>query len=251
MVVSFGPFGERRRCAARPSAGKSGVRRASRFEAGPVLLVAVLGSVAFLLWQAQRRQRRAALAPGSLIRPPPAAGGSMLEPLAPLKSAPAPELGSSMFRETGADPDDVELADVWDIPSYGGVTLTRAHRAAMAVHHGRPSELRRIALEMHSEGQDSEAGLLNNYALLLERSSHSRARVLAEVTRMLHEASAERRTSASQLRGAQRSREAPSASEMRPGAPAFEVEASGVPATDEVALVPMPVLAIGGQRRTG
>jgi hypothetical protein len=48
-----------------------------------------------------------------------------------------------------------------------------------------PAELRRIASEMQRAGRDSEAGLLCNYAVLLERSKLSNNRIMAEVTRML------------------------------------------------------------------
>jgi hypothetical protein len=241
MVVSFGPFGERRRPMLLRKAGKSGARRARSVEAGPVLFMAVLGSVAFLLWQAQRRHRRPAGAlgakaapqspgPDSLIRPPPNAG--------------------DMFRETGADRDDLALAEAWSVPSYPGVTLTGAYRAAMAVHLGRPSELRRIAIEMRSEGKDSEAGLLNNYALLLERSSSSRARVVGEVMRMLQAASAERNSAAAESLVAQRARPARGGSETQPGGPPVAPAREG-DASDDVPLVPMPVLPIGEKRRAG
>lgn len=90
------------------------------------------------------------------------------------------------------------------------------YRARQALRLGGPAELRRLAREMARAGWEAEAGLLDNYSLLLERSNTSRRRVLAEVARMLEAASVER--------------------EAAPGAARRP-------------LVPMPVVAIEGQRR--
>jgi hypothetical protein len=72
-----------------------------------------------------------------------------------------------------------------------------AQRATLAIRLGRPAELRRIAEDMDRAGLDIEAGLLTNYALLLETSRASRPRVLAEVTRLLQAAAGHRRNAVS------------------------------------------------------
>jgi hypothetical protein len=106
----------------------------------------------------------------------------------------------------------------------------------LAVHRGQSGELRRIAVEMDRAGLDTEAGLLNNYALLLERSHASRPRVLTEVTRMLQAAAAHRRTTpGTRLDGP---RDAPAAT-PKPGA--------ATPAPRP--LIPMPVSSIEARRR--
>ena len=64
-----------------------------------------------------------------------------------------------------------------------------APRAVLPVRLGR---LRELARELAQCGREAEAGLLDNYALLLERPSVNRTRVLAEVTRMLQAAEDER-----------------------------------------------------------
>jgi hypothetical protein len=98
---------------------------------------------------------------------------------------------------------------------------------------------------MDRAGLDVEAGLLNNYALLLERSRTSRPRVLAEVTRMLQAATAHRRT-------------APVAALEGPiGAAAVAATPTPPPATIHRArknaptrpLIPMPTLPIDARRR--
>lgn len=86
-----------------------------------------------------------------------------------------------------------------DLGSRGAVSslelpLPGVHRAAVAITLGRPAELRRLARDLQRAGQDTEAGLVENYALLLERVPVSRERVLTEVTRMLRAAAAERRS---------------------------------------------------------
>ena len=72
--------------------------------------------------------------------------------------------------------------------------LPAVHRAALAITLGKPAALRRLARDLQRIGQDIEAGLLENYALLLERGNPDRNRLLAEVTRMLRAAAAERRS---------------------------------------------------------
>jgi hypothetical protein len=72
--------------------------------------------------------------------------------------------------------------------------LPAVHRAALAITLGKPAALRRLARDLERIGQDVEAGLLDNYAVLLERSNPDRNRLLAEVTRMLRAAAAGRRS---------------------------------------------------------
>jgi hypothetical protein len=66
------------------------------------------------------------------------------------------------------------------------------YRAEQALERSGPAGLRRVAAEMSRAGLEVEAGLLDNYALLLERSSASHARVQHEVKRMLQAAAEER-----------------------------------------------------------
>jgi hypothetical protein len=80
-------------------------------------------------------------------------------------------------------------------PGSFELPLPAVHRAALAITLGKPNDLRRLARDLQRAGQDIEAGLLDNYALLLERSENpNRDRLLAEVTRMLRAAAAERRS---------------------------------------------------------
>jgi hypothetical protein len=242
MVVSFAAFvGRRPRALRRLTLKKSVSERRTRGEAGPVLVLVALGSVAFLMWQAQRRAKATA-AEGTLIRPPPPADVEQAFRVPPA-SAP-PDLGRPIFRELEPESDDVATNDVLSVPAYSGLALTELQRAAVAIQLGQPSDLRRIALEMELAGQDIEAGLLNNYALLLERSRNSRPRVLAEVTRMLQAALATRRE-------AHRERP-PSAVSSEPGAEPNAPRLAGESvASPQAPLVPMPVLAVGEKRRAG
>jgi hypothetical protein len=108
-------------------------------------------------------------------------------------------------------------------------------QAARAIALGKTSELRQIADEMARDGWDSEAGLLRNYALLLERSTASRERVLAEVSRMLEAAGRLR------ARAAPREKAAAADAIGAEPAPTSEPEASGVDAP----IQPLPTLSIG------
>jgi hypothetical protein len=108
-------------------------------------------------------------------------------------------------------------------------------RAAWAVTLGNTGELRCIASEMAGDGWDSEAGLLCNYALLLERTTASREQVLAEVSRMLEAgerlralAAAKQKTGATDATSAER-------------APVSEQAESCVDAP----IRPLPMLSIG------
>jgi hypothetical protein len=106
-------------------------------------------------------------------------------------------------------------------------------QAARAITWGRTSELRQIADEMARDGWDSEAGLLRNYALLLERSTASRERVLAEVSRMLE--------AAGRLRARAAPREKAAATDVVSADPTIEQDASGADAP----IQPLPTLSIG------
>jgi hypothetical protein len=132
--------------------------------------------------------------------------------------------------------------------------LPGMHRAALAITLGKPAELRRLAHDLQRAGQDTEAGLLGNYALLLERSSVSRERILAEVTRMLRAAAAERRSARRDSPAIPWPPTAPwhdSVSAAREG-PAVD---DAAPAPRHVAgaqassVVPLPMLALGAGRR--
>jgi hypothetical protein len=119
------------------------------------------------------------------------------------------------------------------------------HRAALAVQRGRADELRCIAREMEGAGLDVEAGLLNNYALLLERSRASRPRVLTEVTRMLQAATAHRRSTPSAAPEAPIAAPAAAATLARPMATIDAVSKAG----SSRPLIPMPMLPIEARRR--
>jgi len=132
--------------------------------------------------------------------------------------------------------------------------LPDMHRAALAITLGKPADLRGLAHDLQRAGQDAEAGLLENYALLLERSSVSRERVLAEVTRMLRAAAAERRSARRDSPAIGWPPTAPwrdSVSAAREGAQ----EEDAAPAPRDVtgaqasSVVPLPMLALGAGRR--
>jgi hypothetical protein len=102
---------------------------------------------------------------------------------APAADSEAPALRSPAVRFVSrASPCSIELP------------LPAVQRAALAITLGKPNDLRRLARDLQRAGQDIEAGLLENYALLLERTHADRERLLAEVTRMLRAAAAERRS---------------------------------------------------------
>lgn len=130
-------------------------------------LATVAGSVALLLLAARRQRARA---------------------------VPAVQAGT----DTEADPSPAEPTADSDIATYQvdpypvEVPSPTVHRATLAITLGKPAELRLVARDLQRAGQDAESGLLENYALLLERSSTCRSRVLAEVTRMLRSSAAER-----------------------------------------------------------
>lgn len=185
-------------------------RRARRSKrapaAGPqqLLWLAAAGSVAFLLWQIQRRT-----GPASGAAPAPAAE----------RSAPEQQRDAALPVRTGA------TREARRAPSGGGLAAASerpelaaswVHRARLALRRGGADGLRRLGADMAHAGLEVEAGLLGNYALLLERSSSSRPRVLAEVARMLEAASVHR---------------------------------GAAPAAARKPLVPMPVVPVDGRRR--
>jgi hypothetical protein len=151
-------------------------------------------------------------------------------------------------------------------PTAGSTELLASswvQRAALAVHLGQPAALRRIAEEMEWVGREIEAGLLKNYALLLERSKVSRGRVLTEVTRMLQAATGHRRSALTAAGGrsttgaaaAEPDRRMPDRPAPAPAAPAhaqpaaWQPTAARVPDLSTRRIVPMPVLPIGARRR--
>ena len=118
-----------------------------------LLAAAAAGSVAFWLWRTQRAERSRAEMPSPRLPRLPSSSGSNAEP---------------------------SLPHTW------------AQRASRALQIGGPDGLRRLGHDLRHAGMHAEAGLLDNYAMLLEHSVMSRARVSAEVTRMLHAATADR-----------------------------------------------------------
>jgi hypothetical protein len=125
-------------------------------------------------------------------------------------------------------------------PPFGAGASPWVNQAALAIHLGRPGELRRLAGEMERVGQDVEAGLLCNYALLLERSQVSRKLILAEVTRMLEAAALARApVSPSRAQDASQGVAPPGGS----GAPSAE-EVNPAPESSRP-LSPIPILSVG------
>jgi hypothetical protein len=181
-------------------------RQKPMFCAGPqaLLWIAAAGSVAFWVWRMQRRAipasgpRLAPAAERSSLGPEPRRG---LPARAGLSEPAAARVVSGQTMATAALP---ERSMPW------------VYRARLALRLGGPVELRRLAVEMAHAGLEAEAGLLENYALLLERSNTSRPRVLAEVARMLEAASVHRQAT---------------------------------PGTRRRPLVPMPIVPIEAQRR--
>ncbi len=175
-----------------------------------------LGSVAFLLWRL-RRQRTSTSSAAKV-----GATSTVSAPL-PLRAANTElrRLGRPARASGEAPPRPANVE-----PSY-------VNQAALAVHLGMPAELRRIASEMQRAGRDSEAGLLCNYAVLLERSKLSNNRIMAEVTRMLQ-------AGAVACRG---SRPAPATTSLRePSAPPdSRVERE----LDDSRITLIPMLAVG------
>lgn len=229
-------------------------RRGSGIAPRHVLLSVAAGSVA--LWLLRSRHPRAA---ASALPPP----GTVFRPFiseAEVDDEDAldrPIRGQHQAHARREPP--ILASQVWAVPRYSTtLPLPWVHRAEVAIRLGRAGDLRAIAAEMQRAGQDIEAGLLDNYALLLDRSRSSRERVLAEVTRMLRAATdhrrsattapASRRSAPSDPLGAREERASfippppphPSSVEPRRAPP-------GAPGNRPV--VPMPVLAVGEKRR--
>jgi hypothetical protein len=242
-------------------------RRASRTSRQLWLAVAV-GSVALLLLAARHRRRAGAAGPRPTRVPTPRG-----------PDAPGPKPLPAHARDDEARPANVEphgasLANaagdakreapaapadrfVCRIAPYSiELPLPAVHRAALAISLGKPAALRRLARDLQRIGQDIEAGLLQNYALLLERSNPDRNRLLAEVTRMLRAAAAERRN-------ARRTTPAipwppsglPTPDGTAPGpAPARRTTAPQSAADTEsthesTAVVPLPLVTVDARRR--
>lgn len=167
-------------------------------------LAVAAGSVAVLLIAAQRRRRanrldaRARASRTAVpfhgaagVEPPRPAAASSREASRPGQASETARARAAAARGSSPGPrpfvtDASQAALEPPLPSV--------QRAALAARLGQPAELRRLALELASTGQEAEAGLLDNYALLLERSRVNRARVTAEVTRMLRAAAADRKS---------------------------------------------------------
>ncbi len=237
----------------RRSAGyRLSFRRRRRFRLAPAqaLLAMAAGSVA--LWLLRSRHLRAS----AFALPPP---GTVFRPV--VLTADADDEGSTGPGARGAleshdgRGEPILAHTVWAVPRYStALPLPWVHRAEVAIRLGRADELRGVAAEMLRAGQDIEAGLLDNYALLLERSRSSRERVLAEVTRLLRAATVHRRGAPPEPRRAPSSPPVSvlegRASFIPPPPPAAPVEprraSSGAPS--ERPVVPMPVLSIGEKR---
>jgi hypothetical protein len=183
-----------------------------------------LGAVAFLLWRL-RCQRTSTPLPAKKVGATTSSVAAALPPL-PLQAA------NTELRRLGRS----ERASAASLPRPASVERSYVTQAALAIHLGMPAELRRIASEMQRAGRDSEAGLLCNYALLLERSKLSNNRIMAEVTRMLQAGAAACRGSRPQA--------APPTSVASPrGGP--QLDSRVQPQLDGSLITPIPMLAVG------
>lgn len=259
----------------------------------PLWLAVAAGSVAILLLAAHRRRRAEGEERELLLRDGPfrwvAGDEALLRPSAARRepfvecrdSAPA-AVGPS--GSTDRDSPPAVNPAVWNVPEYSvELPLPGVHRAALAISLGQPAELRRLALDLEQAGREAEAGLLGNYALLLERSNVSRERVMAEVARMLRAAVAERRSTQRTRRsasvalppGAAPSVATPSVATpsvaapsvaasvaitpsvtmpiappvASPSIPGFAPTAAASTASRPRAVIPLPVFAVGARRR--
>ncbi|HWO12459.1 MAG TPA: hypothetical protein VNN80_23340 [Polyangiaceae bacterium] len=98
---------------------------------------------------------------------------------------PASPRAGALARRVLLPPAPFELASSWGVPHPAAPGLPWVERASVAIHLRQPGELRRIARELEAADYPVAAGLIDNYALLLERSRASLSRVLAEVRRLL------------------------------------------------------------------
>jgi hypothetical protein len=249
---------------------RPGPARGAALSSRHVWLAVAAGSVALLLIAAQRR-RAASRAVADAVASPQRVSDEAREPALGEASAPqpremrAPQMQTLARTEPARSPlpSAAPAAKRRAAPAPRARCVTRSapcsielplpavQRAALAITLGKPSDLRRLARDLQRAGQDIEAGLLENYALLLERTNVSRDRLLAEVTRMLRAAVAERRSSRRStpaitwppavLQGV--AREAPPAEAAiqragtAPGTPA-RAEASSPHPSDAVAVLP-------------
>jgi hypothetical protein len=222
------------------------------------LSLGALASVAFLLWRVRHERTSASAAV------PAAAGTGQLEanigrvtpelrfsePQRPEPQRPEPQRPELQPREgpelqaervaphARTERTAAATADASSTPWVASSSSSEPWdvRAARAVTLGRSEELVRIAGEMDRDGWDSEAGLLRNYALLLERSSASRERVLAEVSRMLEAA------------GRLRARATPPKNAGRTGVTSAEevpANEAGAESHVDAPIQPLPMLSIG------
>jgi hypothetical protein len=146
------------------------------------LTVLAVSSVALLLWQARKVRRAARVGSAAdLARSRPARANLVGVEKPTRIPAPAP------LRRPPSEP-RVEVAHELEMSYPPGVGVPWLNQAALAIQLQNPGELRRIGRAMRAAGHDIEAGLLGNYALLLERSAGAKARILTEVTRLLEEA---------------------------------------------------------------
>jgi hypothetical protein len=147
----------------------------------PLLWLAAAGSVAFWVWQMQRRA-----GPAAEASPGPATE----------RSTPGRTASSTVHFPMNAVPREANGAERWlsrgRTAALPQRSLSWVYRAQQVLRMGGPAELRQLAVEMANAGLEAEAGLLDNYALMLERSSNSRPRVVAEVARMLEAAASDR-----------------------------------------------------------
>jgi hypothetical protein len=166
-------------------------------------LAVAVGSVALLLRAARRRRARASEprpTPVPAPRGPDRPTAKSLPPHVPADEARAASVEphrSSLANAAGDSKRNAPAARadhfVCRIAPYSiELPLPAVHRAALAINLGKPAALRGLARDLQRIGQDIEAGLLENYAVLLERCNPDRNRLLAEVTRMLRAAAAER-----------------------------------------------------------
>jgi len=161
-------------------AGRSGRGLGSAPRA--LLWLAGAGAVAFWVWQFQRRTNVAnAIIPDFPLSEQSSAGhtGSSAS------SAPA---AHALHRA----PSPAATLPFRRAPTFLPARSSHwVYRARHALRQGAPA-LRQLAAEMAHAGLEAEGSLLGNYASLLERTNTRRARVQAEVIRLLEEASVER-----------------------------------------------------------
>lgn len=229
---------------------------------------AAVGSVAFLLWQTRRALAASAANTASGASDggagsPRLARSDAASPADPSGSPGVPHVEGADARHAAPDDDAPDPLDAEDgrtptvtailpraregstaaerrpgkrarrdiVAAYAAVVpgVPWVNQVALAVHLDRPGELRRIAAEMRHAGDDIEAGLLDNYTLLLERAT-DRSRVSGELLRMLRAAAARRSSTVASLSSW-------AASASRRGGEQSDADGS-------VPLVPSPVMPV-------